>query len=282
MRILITGANGMLGHDLVAALDGREVTALGRADLDITDAAAVASAVRGHDFVINSAAYTKVDDAETDEAAATLINGTAVGYLAAAADREGATLVQVSTDYVFDGTATTPYPENTVLAPVSAYGRSKAVGERLLASSGANHYLVRTAWLYGEHGPNFPKTMLRLARTNPTLTVVDDQVGQPTWTRDLAAQIVTLIDADAPLGTYHATNSGSASWFDFARAVFANAGLDAERVQPVDSSRFVRPAPRPAYSVLGHAAWERAGIAPMRDWSMAIRDAQSAGVVGPE
>lgn len=272
----------MLGRDLVAALDGRDVTALTRAELDITDADAVASAMRGHDVVINSAAYTKVDDAETDEDAATLINGTAVGYLAAAAEREGATLVQVSTDYVFDGTATTPYAEDTALAPVSAYGRSKAVGERLLADSGANHYLVRTAWLYGEHGPNFPKTMLRLARTNPTLTVVDDQVGQPTWTRDLAAQIVALIDADAPFGTYHATNSGSASWFDFARAVFANAGLDPDRVHPVDSSRFVRPAPRPAYSVLGHAAWERAGIAPLRDWSSAIREAQSAGVVEPE
>lgn len=271
----------MLGRDLVAALDGREVTALSRADLDITDAAAVASAVHGHDVVINAAAYTKVDDAETDEDAATLINGTAVGYLAAAVEREGATLVQVSTDYVFDGTATTPYSEDTPLAPVSAYGRSKAVGERLLAESDARHYLVRTAWLYGEHGPNFAKTMLRLAGSNPTLTVVDDQIGQPTWTRDLAAQIVALIDSDAPFGTYHGTNAGSASWYEFARAVFANAGLDPDRIEPVDSSRFVRPAPRPAYSVLGHSAWARAAIAPMRDWAVAVREAQSAGVVEP-
>ena len=272
----------MLGRDLVAALDGRAVTALGRDDLDITDATAVASVVRGHDVIINAAAYTKVDDAEADEEAATLINGTAVGYLADAAVREGATLVQVSTDYVFDGSSTAPYAEETPLAPVSAYGRSKAVGERLLAASGAHHYLVRTAWLYGEHGPNFPKTMLRLARTNPTLTVVDDQIGQPTWTRDLAAQIVALVDSDAPAGTYHGTNSGSASWYGFAREVFTNAGLAPDRVEPVDSAQFVRPASRPAFSVLGHERWSDSGIAPMRDWKSALAEAQRSGVLEPE
>ena len=174
-------------------------------------------------------------------------------------------------DYVFDGTATTPYREDAALQPVSAYGRTKAAGERLAleANPGRTH-IVRAAWLYGAHGPNFAKTMLRLASERDEITVVDDQVGQPTWTLDLARQIVALLDSKAPAGTYHATNSGQASWFEFARAIFKAAGLDPARVKPTDSSRFVRPAPRPAYSVLGHDAWRRAGLTPMRSWDEAL------------
>ncbi|MEY2848506.1 MAG: dTDP-4-dehydrorhamnose reductase, partial [Actinomycetota bacterium] len=279
-RYLVAGAGGMLGRDLQIALRGHEVTAASRSDLDITDAAAVLEAVAGHDVVINAAAYTRVDDAESDEPAALLINGVGAGNLAAAAAAHGASLVQISTDYVFDGTATSPYAEDTPLAPVSAYGRTKAEGERrALENNPGRTWIVRTAWLYGEHGPNFAKTMLRLASQRDQVGVVTDQVGQPTWTLDLARQLVALVEGAAPFGVYHATNSGVASWFDFAAAVFAEAGLDPARVTPTDSAAFVRPAPRPAYSVLGHSAWAEAGIPPLRPWREALAEAVRTGAV---
>jgi len=277
-RYLVAGAGGMLGADLLAVLDGRDVTALSRAALDITDPAAVRDAVAGHDVVINAAAYTKVDDAESDEDAAFAVNATGAGHLADAAAAAGARLVQVSTDYVFRGDATEPYAEDTPRDPLGAYGRTKAAGEELVLAH-PDVYLVRTAWLYGEHGPNFARTMLRLAGSNPTVSVVTDQVGQPTWSRDLATSIVRLLDAEAPFGVYHGTNSGSASWFEFAQAIFAEAGLDPARVLPTDSAAFVRPAPRPSYSVLGHAAWESAGIAAPRPWRDALREAVTSGAV---
>lgn len=280
-RYLITGASGMLGRDLQEALAGRSVTALGRADLDVTDPAAVARAVAGHDVVINAAAYTKVDDAESDEDTAFAVNAVGARNLAAAAAENSAKLVQVSTDYVFDGGASAPYAEETPHAPISAYGRTKAAGEQYAQSENPHGtYIVRTAWLYGEHGPNFAKTMLRLADSHETVSVVADQLGQPTWTGDLARQIVALLDADAPAGIYHGTNSGEATWFDFARAVFASAGLDPDRVKPTDSASFVRPAPRPSYSVLAHDSWQRAGIPPMRSWTDALADAADRGVLG--
>ncbi|TFC44963.1 dTDP-4-dehydrorhamnose reductase [Cryobacterium shii] len=278
-RYLITGAAGMLGRDLQAALAGRDVTALDRAELDITDQDAVLAAATGFDVIINAAAYTKVDDAETNEDAAYAINATGPRNLALAAAATGAKLVQVSTDYVFDGRATSPYPEDTSIDPISAYGRTKAAGEAfVLQGHPTGSYIVRTAWLYGQHGPNFPKTMLKLAAARDTLSVVDDQVGQPTWTADLAAQIVALLDSGAPSGIYHGTSSGVTSWFGFAQAVFASAGLDPARVTPTDSSQFVRPAPRPSYSVLGHDAWASAGLAPIRDWREALTAAAQQGI----
>ncbi|ANF32870.1 NAD(P)-dependent oxidoreductase [Leifsonia xyli] len=278
-RYLIAGAAGMLGQDLQKALAGREVTALSRAELDVTDRDAVLAAVAGHDVVINASAYTKVDDAETHEDDAYAINALGTENLAFAAARNGARFVTVSTDYVFDGEATEPYAEDTPRDPLNAYGRTKAAGEELaLAAHPDGAYVVRTAWLYGAGGPNFAKTMVKLAGSHETVSVVDDQVGQPTWTGDLAAQIVALVDSDAPAGVYHGTNSGQTSWYGFARAVFAAAGLDPERVKPTDSSSFVRPAPRPSYSVLGHDAWTRAGLQPMRPWQEALEAATAAGL----
>ena len=281
VKYLITGANGMLGHDLQSVLAGRDVTAPSRAELDVTDLDAVREASAGHDFIINAAAYTKVDDAEEHEDFAYAVNATGAANLATAAAENGAQLVQLSTDYVFDGTATTPYAENSPLGPVSAYGRTKAEGERLAQqlNPGRTH-VIRTAWTYGQHGPNFARTMLRLAAERDELTVVSDQVGQPTWTLDLANQIVALLDSGAPAGIYHGTNSGEASWYDFARAIFSAAGLDADRVKPTDSSQFVRPAPRPPYSVLGHSAWKTVGLAPMRNWREALAAAANQGVLG--
>lgn len=279
-RYLITGAHGMLGHDLVRALAGREVTALSRADLDVTDADACRARVTGHDIVINAAAYTQVDNAESDEDRAFAVNAVGARNLAAAAREAGARMIQVSTDYVFDGAQAEPYAEDHPRDPVSAYGRTKAAGEVFaLAENPGATAIVRTAWLYGADGPNFAATMLRLAASNPTVSVVDDQIGQPTWTADLAAQIVALADAGVPAGIFHGTNAGRASWFDFARAVFAGAGLDPERVQPTDSASFVRPAPRPAFSVLGHDAWSAAGLAAPRDWRAALDAAFAAGAI---
>jgi len=280
VRYLVAGAGGMLGHDLLAALQGRDATGLTRAQLDVTDAEAALAAVEGFDVVINASAYTKVDDAETHEAEAHAINALGAQNLALATAAHGARLIQVSTDYVFDGGATSPYSENEPLAPQSAYGRTKADGERLaLAADPEGTRIVRTAWLYGEHGGNFARTMLRLAAERDTVDVVTDQVGQPTWTADLAGQIVRMLDADAPAGIYHGTNSGQASWYEFARAVFELGGYDPDRVKPTESASFVRPAPRPSFSVLGHDAWSAAGMAPLRDWREALAAAFSTGAL---
>lgn len=279
MRYLVLGGRGMLAADLVRALDGRDVVAPSRADLDITDAGALADAVAGADVVINAAAYTKVDDAESHEEDAFAVNATGAGNAAAAAAAAGARFVQLSTDYVFDGTATEPYREDAPRNPVSAYGRTKAAGEELVLAQHPSPHLVRTAWLYGANGPNFARTMLRLAGERDTVQVVTDQVGQPTWTRDLADGIVRLLDADAAPGVYHGTNAGSASWYEFARAIFEVSGLDPERVQPTDSAAFERPAPRPAYSVLAHDAWRRAGVEPLRPWRDALEAAAREGVL---
>ena len=279
VRYLITGAGGMLGHDLVAAFAGRDVTALRRADLDLNDAGAVRRATAGHDVIINAAAHTRVDDAEAEEDDARRVNADAAGNLARAAAEAGAVMVQVSTDYVFDGTATTPYPEHTPRNPVSAYGRTKAEGERLVELLSPRHYIVRTAWLYGANGPNFASKMLRLASQRDEVGVITNQIGQPTWTLDLARGIVDLLDANAPFGIYHGTNAGQASWFDFARAVFSNTGLDPDRVRPIVSSAFRRVAQRPAYSVLGHDVWGSAGLRPLRNWDEALADAMRRGVV---
>jgi len=276
-KYLITGAGGMLGRDLTLALSGRQVTAAQRSDLDITDAAAVDAAVAAHDVVINAAAYTHVDHAESHETEARAINAIGPSLLAHAARRHGARLVQISTDYVFDGTATTPYAEDAPRHPVSAYGRTKAEGEELvLAAHPTGAFVVRGAWLYGQYGSNFAKTVLRLASDRDQLPVVVDQVGQPTWTVDLAHRVVEMLDEDAPAGIYHATSSGQASWFDFARAVFVEAGLDPDRITPTDSASFVRPAPRPSYSVLGHAAWSLASLTPPRDWREGLAEAFAA------
>ena len=272
-RVLVTGAGGMLGQDLLTALEGREVGALTRAQLDVTDPRAVEAAVEGHDVVVNCAAWTAVDDAESHEGAAFAVNATAAGILATACARNDAWLLHLSTDYVFDGAADRPYPESAPLAPRSAYGRTKAAGEwAVRAELPDRHWILRTAWLYGAHGPNFVRTMSRLEAERETVDVVDDQRGQPTWTRDLAARIVETVESGAPPGTYHATNAGETTWYGLARAVFELLGADPDRVRPTTSETYVRPAPRPAYSVLGHSGWARAGLPAMRDWRVALAE----------
>jgi dTDP-4-dehydrorhamnose reductase len=287
VKWLIAGASGMLGRDLHEVLGDHEVTALSHTDLDITDAAAVRDAVEEQDVVVNSAAFTRVDDAEVEIEAATAVNATGAGNLAAASAAVGARFVQLSTDYVFDGRATTPYAEDAAVSPLSAYGRSKAEGERLaLAAHPSGTLVLRTAWLYGEHGANFVSAILGASTGSATggdpttVSVLTDQLGQPTWTRDLAHRIVDVIRTDAPPGIYHATNSGAASRFEFAREIFRLVGLDPERVIPATAVA-PRPAPRPASSVLGHGGWRRTSLEPMRPWQDALAEAAEAGILAP-
>jgi dTDP-4-dehydrorhamnose reductase len=269
MSWMVTGARGMLGTDLCRVLDEHDVavTPYHREDLDLLDPVAVSRAVADHEVIVNCAAWTAVDDAETHEDAALEVNAVVPGILATAAAEHGRRIVQVSTDYVFDGTARTPYDEDAPVALASAYGRTKAAGEAAVRLAAPDHHLVvRTAWLYGEHGGCFPRTIARVARERGAVSVVTDQVGQPTWTVDVAELILRLVRADAPAGTWHATSTGETSWFEFARRVVAAAGLDQEVVSPTDSASFVRPAPRPAYSVLGHDKLHAHGIEPIGPW----------------
>jgi len=251
MRLLVTGAAGMLGHDVVAAAEvaGHDVTALARRDLDITDAAAVRAALgsAAAESVVNCAAWTDVDGAETAEEAATAVNGEGAGIVAGEARDAGVHLVHVSSDYVFDGRARAPYVESDPTSPLSAYGRSKLAGERAVDPERAA--IVRAAWLFGVNGPNFVATMLRLASERDEVTVVDDQIGCPTYTGHLAWALVSLAERRTT-GILHATAPTRCSWYEFAREIFLRAGVECA-VRRGRSADLGRPAPRPAFSVLG-------------------------------
>jgi dTDP-4-dehydrorhamnose reductase len=260
----------MVGRDLRDALTarGEDVVALSRSDLDITNSRLVNAAIGDHApaIVVNCAAYTKVDLAETEESAANAINGSSVELLAAAANTAGALLVHISTDFVFDGTSTVPYEVTDPTGPVSAYGRSKLLGE-LAATHAEKHVVVRTSWLFGVHGPNFVEAIRGQIRkgTNP-LRVVADQRGRPTYTPHLATAIIRLArlayESDVARGIVHYADNDECSWFDFARAIAEESGSDIT-VQPVTSDEYPRPAKRPAYSVLSTERYERlTGVAP--------------------
>ena len=263
----------MLGTDLRDELTarGERVVALSRNDLDVTDSRAINACVTEHrpDVIVNCAAYTKVDHAEAEESAANAINGSAVELLAHAANHVGALLVQVSTDFVFDGDAREPYEVTATTRPLSAYGRSKLLGE-IAAAHAQKHLIVRTSWLFGVHGPNFVEAIRNQIRkgTNP-LRVVDDQRGKPTYTPHLARAIVRLAQNDDARGVVHYADADECSWFDFASAIAE--GNDVE-VKPVSSDQFPRPAKRPAYSVLSTERYERlTGVTP-DSWRQGLRE----------
>ena len=287
--VLITGARGQLGSELVAAAAtaGIPVQTVDSTALDITDPAAVDSVltrfarwshevvtrtddVTGRAVVINAAAYTAVDAAESDPDAAYAVNAAGPAHLARAAARLGLGLVHVSTDYVFPGDATEPYEIDDPTGPAGVYGASKLEGERAVLAALPEAHVVRTAWVWGATGANFVKTMIRLAGERPTVSVVDDQRGTPTYATDLADGLLQLAGADLDGGVLHLTNSGVATWFEFARAIFSEIGADPDRVLPTSSNEFVRPAPRPAYSVLSNRAWADAGLTPLRPWRSAL------------
>ena len=250
-RILIVGGGGMLAHAFGEELRkrGTPFRSIDVPEIDLRDAASIELAIEARDtLVLNCAAFTDVDGAEQREADATAINGAGVGALAARCKQVGALLVHYSTDYVFDGQATTPYRVDHPRAPLNAYGRSKAVGEELLEASGAQYLLIRTSWLYAPWGKNFVLTMRGLMAQKPEITVVNDQVGRPTSAHYLAERTLALVDRNAR-GTFHVTNGGQCSWHDFAAAI-ASHEYSKCRVLPCTSAEFVRPAKRPAYSVL--------------------------------
>ncbi|HEX21159.1 MAG TPA: dTDP-4-dehydrorhamnose reductase [Actinobacteria bacterium] len=272
MKIIVTGSKGQLGHDLAEALAGHDLILLDINELDITDFNAVLRKVDEvkPQALINSAAYTNVDGCEENPALAYKVNAVGTQNLAIACQKFDIAMLYVSTDFVFDGNHDVPYTEFDDPNPLSVYGRSKLAGERYVASLLNKYFIVRTAWLYGTHGHNFVKTMLKLAAQRDKLAVVNDQFGSPTFSRDLAQKIAEII-VTGEYGLYHAVNTGSCSWFDFSREILRQAGVDIP-IKPISSHELERPAPRPAYSVLKNYSLELRGFSPMRPWKSGLTE----------
>ncbi|WP_025847892.1 dTDP-4-dehydrorhamnose reductase [Paenibacillus ehimensis] len=274
MKIFVTGASGQLGTDLVNLLKtkGYEVFGTSSKELDITDTYAVKSLIaedKQPNIIIHSAAYTKVDQAEKDSDEAYAVNAYGTRNVAMAARACGAKLIYISTDYVFDGTSKVPYNEFAPVSPQSVYGKSKLAGEQFVREWVPKHYILRTSWVFGKHGSNFVSTMLKLAEDRTQLNVVHDQFGSPTYTVDLAEFILQLFDKEL-YGTYHVSNTGICSWYEFSKEIFYQAGLQHIEVNPVTSLEFPRPAPRPAYSVMDHMAIRINGLNDLRHWKEAL------------
>jgi dTDP-4-dehydrorhamnose reductase len=282
MTWLITGGSGQLGIALTEELDSRGLvfSAFDSKDLDITQSSIIRDLVSQVSpmVIVNCAAWTDVDAAETNEAQASKVNSYGAENIALVAKNCGAKLIHVSTDYVFSGESETPWQVADEINPQSAYGRTKADGEgRVIGTYPENSSIVRTAWLYSPWGKNFAKTMTRLALNGDgEVRVVNDQIGQPTSATDLAKQLVELSLSSSPAEIYHSTNSGQATWFEFAQEIFKLSGADVNRIIPVSSSEYLRPAKRPSYSVLSHDSWAKTTIKPMRDWRIALIDAMPA------
>ena len=289
LALLVTGATSQVGADLLGLVrSSRDTLARGltRKDLDLSDPFAArdvvaewARIVRSDNaahrlVVVNPAAHTAVDAAETEEDEAYAVNAAGPAVLATACAQVGARLIHLGTDYVFPGDASMPYEVDDVTGPRSAYGRTKLAGELAVREllPDASH-VVRTSSVYGLTGHNFVKTMVRLAAERDTVSVVDDQRSSPTWSRDLAAGLLELAGSDVPPGTLHATNAGDTTWHGFAQAIFTELGLDPARVLPTTAANFPRPAPRPAYSVLSPRSWIDAGLTPLQGWREALAEA---------
>jgi len=279
-KILITGKTGQVGWELQRALAPLgQIVALDRREMDLADPDSIRAALRACDpqIIVNAAAYTAVDQAESEPALALAINGVAPGIMAEIAKKTGALLVHYSTDYVFDGAKSGPYAENDTPAPINVYGSSKLAGERAVAASGARHLIFRTSWVYGARGKNFLRTMLRLAQERDELRIVDDQTGAPTWCRAIAqatAQVLASDHADAS-GTYHLSAAGNTSWCGFARAILECAGHTC-RVVPIPTSAYPLPARRPANSVLSNARLNARFGVTLANWHESLRGCHSA------
>ena len=274
MKVLITGGKGQLGIDVTSLFqrEGYQVWSFGKQELDITSFEHLKQTVEAikPDLIIHAAAYTKVDLAEEERDTAFRINAIGTRNVAVVANQVGAKLIYISTDYVFDGTQNIPYDEYSSVNPQSVYGKSKLAGEVYVQQMCERFFIVRTSWVYGQAGSNFVKTMLTLAAKQTELTVVHDQVGCPTYSMDLAAFLLELAKTDL-YGIYHASNTSSCSWYEFAKAIFAEAGYNDVQVKPVSTAQFQRPAPRPAYSVFDHMGIRVNGFTPLRPWREALQ-----------
>jgi dTDP-4-dehydrorhamnose reductase len=277
VRWLVTGAGGGLGTDLRERLAGMAADAvcLSRAELDISDKAAVAAALADvrPTIVVNAAAYTKVDDAEADVATALRVNATGPEALSRWCVANAARMVHVSTDYVFPGDAAKPYEVDDATGPKSAYGRTKLAGEQAVLSAAGDCHVVRTAWVYGAVGTNFMRTIGRRLRAGATVEVVDDQRGAPTWSWQLAGALIALGEADVEPGIWHCSSAGDASWYEVARALAEELDVGTSLVGRTTSETLARPAPRPSYSVLSNRKWIDAGLPPLPEWRDALRAA---------
>ncbi|QCT04490.1 dTDP-4-dehydrorhamnose reductase [Paenibacillus algicola] len=279
MRVLVTGAGGQLGRDVVAAYEeaGHDVLACGRKELDITNLDQCQRVMTAFqpDCIVHCAAYTAVDAAESDIYGAYLVNAVGTRNLAVSSEQAGAKLIYISTDYVFDGKGNVPYYEYDAVSPESVYGQTKHAGERLTQSLCSRWFIVRTSWVFGLHGANFVKTMLKLTRDKPVLQVVDDQKGSPTYTVDLAAFLLELSQTEK-YGIYHATNSGACTWYEFTQAILEDAAEQLHwpvtaRLEPCTTAQFPRPAPRPAHSVLEHMSIRTNGFKDLPPWREGLR-----------
>jgi dTDP-4-dehydrorhamnose reductase len=273
MTWLVLGAKGQLGQELIHLLKIKNIGAIGtdRNEIDFTKPNEIAEklAKLNPSHIVNCGAYTQVDKAEDEPELANLINAQAVGVIAKFASERKIPFVHISTDYVFDGTSTIAYLEDDKINPQSVYGSSKALGEKEASGNNPDSYILRTAWVYGEYGSNFPKVIAKKLRNNESLNVVIDQVGAPTWTFDLASAIIEILEKRPKPGIYHITNSESCSWFEFAQEIAKTLNVDGKLVKPTDSKSFVRPAVRPKFSVLSNTKWENAGLTPLRSWKEA-------------
>lgn len=272
MKVLIIGSEGMLGHDLVDILSAEnEISTTTIDTLDITDINKTIKTVKeiNPDVVVHAAAFTNVDGSESNQDLAYKVNVLGTRNVAVACSEADSALVYICTDYVFDGTKGSPYYEYDQTNPLSVYGKTKHLGEVYIRDILNKFYIVRTAWLYGFHGPNFVTTMLNLAKTNDTISVVSDQIGSPTYTVDLANAIASLIKKPV-YGIYHVTNSEHCSWYEYAREIFDIAGIDIE-LKPVTTEEFGSPAPRPKYSVLENYNWKMEGFPEIRSYKEALR-----------
>ena len=270
MTWLALGANGQLGQELINLLKSKNIKAIGtdQKEIDFAKPNEIAEKLKklNPSHIVNCGAYTQVDKAEEEPELANLINAQAVGVIAKFAAEEKIPFVHISTDYVFDGTATSPYLESEKVNPKSVYGSSKALGEEETVENNTSAYILRTAWVYGEYGNNFPKVIAKKLKNNEQLNVVNDQIGSPTWTFDLASAIVEVLEKKPEPGIYHVTNSESCSWFEFAQEIAKSINVDINLVKPTDSKSFVRPAVRPKYSVLSNKKWQSVGLTPLRSW----------------
>lgn len=274
MKILLLGHKGMLGSDLLLKLNlQHEVVGMDKDEIDIVSAEECNEAIKEIEpnIVINAAAYTNVDGCETAKEECFAVNAEAIKNIAQACLNKNIRIIHFSTDYVFDGTAKQPYKEDDKCNPINAYGESKLAGERYLQSLADDYILIRTSWLYGVKGKNFVQTILEKAKTTPKLSVVDDQVGSPTHTKDLAAAVDLLIEQNAK-GIFHITNRGSCSWYQFAVKILQESGLDDVEVTPIKTDQLQRPAKRPAYSVLSMQKFIATTGKTMQPWQLALQD----------